>query len=303
MYIGSERIAPRNDEKRDCARARKQLAQEQGACTPVAVVDLSAPPQKKHKKKKTHKSMKVVATSTARLSPHSSPRPIPHVPIPAGTSTLPSNNWRVVLAVDDFRGESSSAWDVQFSGGEVVSQYTTPSDKEKIKKIGFEQSLEAVRTYSLWTASVATETSRILKEEHSRYLSSVTGLRNSLSQAEADNRIKDESLNTLQKTLEYTMDELKTYRERYLSPKADYSKLESELESLRLSCVEKDKKIESMEDSAIEDFKEGFSCAIQQVEVLHPGIDLTGADSRLVVRGRWIVDPRGKTSFGVVTDP
>jgi hypothetical protein len=208
-----------------------------------------------------------------------------------------------VLAVDDFRGESSSAWDVQFSGGEVVSQYTTPSDKEKIKKIGFEQSLEAVRTYSLWTASVATETSRILKEEHSRYLSSVTGLRNSLSQAEADNRIKDESLNTLQKTLEYTMDELKTYRERYLSPKADYSKLESELESLRLSCVEKDKKIESMEDSAIEDFKEGFSCAIQQVEVLHPGIDLTGADSRLVVRGRWIVDPRGKTSFGVVTDP
>jgi hypothetical protein len=39
MYIGSERIAPRNDEKRDCARARKQLAQEQGACTPVVVVD------------------------------------------------------------------------------------------------------------------------------------------------------------------------------------------------------------------------------------------------------------------------
>ncbi|CAJ2634431.1 unnamed protein product [Trifolium pratense] len=265
---GSERIAPRNDEKRDHAWDGNQLAQEQGACTPIA-----------------------------------SPRTIPHVPIPAGTSTLPSNNWRVVLAVDDFGGESSSAWDMQFSGGEVVSQYNTPSDKEKIQKIGFEQSLEAVRTYTLWTASIATETSRILKEEHSHYLSSVTGLRNSLSQAEADNRIKDESLNTLQKTLEYTMDELKTYRERYLSSKANYSKLESELESLRLSCVEKDKKIESMENSALEDFDEGFSCAIQQVEVLHPGIDLTGADSRLIVRGGRVVDPRAKTSFGVVTDP
>ncbi|MCH80104.1 hypothetical protein A2U01_0000866, partial [Trifolium medium] len=50
-----------------------------------------------------------------------------------------------------------------------------------------------------------------------------------------------------------------------------------------------------------EDFEEGFSCAIQQVEVLHPGTDLTGADSRLVVRGGRIVDPRTKTSFGLVT--
>jgi hypothetical protein len=92
-----------------------------------------------------------VAPSSAHMSPHISPHPVLQVPIlvSSSTSTLPVNNWRDALVVDDFGGESNSAWDVQFSGEEVVSQYTTSLDQENIRNLGFEQSLEAARTYSL----------------------------------------------------------------------------------------------------------------------------------------------------------
>ncbi|GAU10901.1 hypothetical protein TSUD_426730, partial [Trifolium subterraneum] len=108
----------------------------------------------------------VLAATSARASP----RPIPQVPIPTGTSTLPASNWRAKLALDDRGGETQSAWDVRFSGERVIPHYTTSSDVELIKEIGFEQSLEAVRTYSLWSASLAHETSKTLKEERSRYV-------------------------------------------------------------------------------------------------------------------------------------
>jgi hypothetical protein len=96
----------------------------------------------------------VVAPSSAHMSPHINPLPIL---ASSSTSTLPVNNWRDALVVDDFGGESNSAWDVQFSGEEVVSQYTTSLDQENIRNLGFEQSLEAARTYSLWAASIATD--------------------------------------------------------------------------------------------------------------------------------------------------
>ncbi|PNY04759.1 hypothetical protein L195_g001186 [Trifolium pratense] len=231
-----------------------------------------------------------VAPSKAHMSPRISPHPGLQVPILAGTSTLPANTWRDVLVVDDFGGESNSAWDVQFSGEEVVSQYTTA-----FRNLGFEQSLEAVRTCSLWEASIATETSKALKEEHSRYLSSVTELRNSLSQAEADIGTRDESINILKTSLKNNRDE--------------HSKLESDMLSLYLSCGEKDalikeknKRIQDLEYSALDEYDCGFLQAIQQVEVLHPGLDLSGTNSRLIVRGSRIVDPT-KSSFGVVTGP
>jgi chromosome segregation ATPase len=137
-------------------------------------------------------------------------------------------------------------------------------------------------------------TSKAIKEERSRYLSSITELRNSLSQAEADIRTKDESINILTTSLKNTRDELKTSNEKYKRLQAEYSKLESEMECFRLSCDEKDKqikeknkRIEDLEDSILDEYEYGFLRAIQQVEILHPGLDLSGLDVR---EGR-IVDP------------
>ncbi|GAU47712.1 hypothetical protein TSUD_177170 [Trifolium subterraneum] len=159
----------------------------------------------------------------SRASPHISPRPIPRVPIPTGTSTLPSNNWRAKLALADRGGETQSAWDVRFSSEGVIPHYITPSDVELIKEIGFEQSLEVVRTYSLWSASLAHETSKTLKEEHNRYVENL--------------RVKTDVITTLKASLKTTEDELATSYSKF-------SELESKMKSLQVSHTKKEKKFE-----------------------------------------------------------
>jgi chromosome segregation ATPase len=169
--------------------------------------------------------------------------------------------------------------------------------------------LEAVRAYGLWSASLATETRKTLKEERSRYLSSVTKLRSSLSRAEVDIRVKTDAINTLNESFETTKDELK-------ASKSKCSELESKLKLLQISDKEKDKRLEgnarelerkdkqiyALERSSLEEHNHGFSRAVEQLEILHPGLDASGANPRFIVREGQVVDPKARSTFGVVTD-
>ncbi|KAK2434686.1 hypothetical protein QL285_019817 [Trifolium repens] len=279
------------------------------ATTSISDVDSSAHLKKNQRRKKTTGNEKVVVLVPIRISPHVSPHPTARVSIPTGTSTLPANNWRAKMAIDDRGGESQSAWDVHFSGEEVIPHYTTSSDVKLIQDLGFEKSLEAVRAYGLWSASLATETRKTLKEERSRYLSSVTKLRSSLSRAEVDIRVKTDAINTLNESFETTKDELK-------ASKSKCSELESKLKLLQISDKEKDKRLEgnarelerkdkqiyALERSSLEEHEHGFSRAVEQLEILHPGLDASGANSRFIVREGQVVDPEARSTFGVVTD-
>jgi chromosome segregation ATPase len=179
-----------------------------------------------------------------------------------------------------------------------------------IKDLGFQQSLEAVRAYGLWSASLATETSKTLKEESSCYLSSVKNLRSSLSQAQIYLRTKtDDAFDTLSESFETTKDELKVSHSKC-------SELESKMKSLQILDKEKDKKLEGIakeleekdkriyafERSSLEEYEHGFSRVVEQFEVLHHGLDVSGVNSRFVVREGRIVDPEARSTFGVVTD-
>jgi hypothetical protein len=175
----------------------------------------------------------------SRLTPHVSPRPVHRVPIPTDTSTLPANNWRAKLALKDRGGESQSVWDVQFPGEGVISHYTTTSDVELIKDLGFEQSLDAISAYGIWSTSLASETRKNLKEERSRYFSSLTSLRSSLTKTENDLQTKTDAFDTLSESFDVTKDELQ-------ASQLKYSKLESKMESLQVSNKEKDKKLEGI---------------------------------------------------------
>jgi len=111
--------------------------------------------------------------------------------------------------------------------------------------MGVEESLEAVRNYSLRSAAIITEAIKTFETER--------------------------------------------------------SKLESELNSLRIDCNEKQKEVLKLEGDAYDSYEDGFENALQQIRVLYPDIDLSGADSMMrVLRGR-IVDPLDKAPFGVVT--
>jgi hypothetical protein len=308
------------DEER--ARFRRQIKEDQSsqgnvdardkdldAITSISDVDSSAHLKKKQRRKKTTGNEKAVVLVPIRISHHVSPQPTARVAIPTGTSTLPANNWRAKLAIDDRGGESQSAWDVHFSGEEVIPHYTTSSDVKLIQDLGFEQSLEAVRAYGLWSASLATETSKTLKEERSRYLSSMAKLRSSLSQAEVDIHVKTDAINTLNESYETTKDELK-------ASESKCSELESKLKTLQISDKEKDKRLEgnarelerkdkqiyALERSSLEEHDHGFSRAVEQLEILHPGLDASGANTRFIVREGQVVDPKARSTFGVVTD-
>jgi hypothetical protein len=307
------------------AQIRRQIEEDQSsqgnvdaqdkdldATTSISDVDSSAHLKKKQRRKKTTGNEKAVVLVPIRISHHVSPQPTARVAIPTGTSTLPANNWRAKLAIDDRGGESQSAWDVHFSGEEVIPHYTTSSDVKLIQDLGFEQSLEAVRAYGLWSASLATETSKTLKEERSRYLSSMAKLRSSLSQAEVDIRVKTDAINTLNESYETTKDELK-------ASESKCSELESKLKSLQISDKEKDKRLEgnarelerkdkqiyALERSSLEEHNHGFSRAVEQLEILHPGLDASGANPRFIVREGQVVDPEARSTFSafsVVTD-
>jgi phosphatidate phosphatase PAH1 len=98
---------------------------------------------------------------------------------------------------------------VHFSRKGVIPHYTTSSDVKLIKGLGFEQFLQTVRAYNLWSASLVTETNKTLKEQHSRYLASLTKLSSSLNQTEIDLYIKNDDVDTLNVSLETAKDELK----------------------------------------------------------------------------------------------
>ncbi|PNX70988.1 hypothetical protein L195_g057944 [Trifolium pratense] len=63
----------------------------------------------------------------------------------------------------------------------------------------------------------------------------------------------------------------------------------------------KDKCIHVLERSSVEEFELGFARALEQLEILHPGLDTRGANSRFVVENGRIVNPKARSTFGVVT--
>jgi hypothetical protein len=100
------------------AAIKAQKAKE-GAENEMSSPTRVPPPPKKSKKKRD-----VVASAGPRdtqRSPSQPPRTIHLTPPPTSSSALPADNWRAVLAINDYGGEQNSAWDLNFSGGNILS--------------------------------------------------------------------------------------------------------------------------------------------------------------------------------------
>jgi len=68
------------------------------------------------------------------------PEPTPFVP--------PSGTWRFELSACRSGVGDPSLWDVEFPFKSVLNQVSTPGDKVKMKELGINESLQAIRSYS-----------------------------------------------------------------------------------------------------------------------------------------------------------
>jgi hypothetical protein len=53
-------------------------------------------------------------------------------------------------------------WDSRFDFEDVAGQLTVPKDKKMIEDLGVEQSLDAIQSNSLWAASLAAESKKLI---------------------------------------------------------------------------------------------------------------------------------------------
>ncbi|RHN66637.1 hypothetical protein MtrunA17_Chr3g0093471 [Medicago truncatula] len=66
--------------------------------------------------------------------------------------------WRSELATFKSGAEDSSLWDVEFPFNHAWNEVSKQGDKAKMKKLGINESLKAMRAYSLWASALANST-------------------------------------------------------------------------------------------------------------------------------------------------
>jgi hypothetical protein len=257
-----------------------------------------SPPLKKSKKKKD------VGTSAGPQDTHKSPprppRSIRLTPPPTSSFALPADNWRVVLATNDYGGEQNSAWDLKFSGGNIVSQYTSSSDRERIGSLSYEEALEASRTYALQSAAIVTEVGKSFASERAEFQSSLTAARVSLAQAEHKMRGMEASIDIYAEEEGKYKEDLHNAREECQTFREKCSQLEEEKKSRELVHG---KKIKELEYNALDCYEDGFGNAIKQTLMFYPDLDLSHVDSGKRVQGGRLVITEVDEPFGIVTGP
>ena len=77
-----------------------------------------------------------------------------------------------------------SLWDVDFPFKSVLNQVSTRGDKAKMKHLGINESLQAMRSYSFWASSLANSTERFCRDQRQHYLEILQSLEDKVSTLE-----------------------------------------------------------------------------------------------------------------------
>jgi len=163
-------MAPLTQEERRAARAQKVMVQ--GVIPSFSIQDkhtgssVARPqgPSSKRPSKRHHPNTSMVVASEV-IERHDEPEasePAPFVP--------PSGTWHSELAVCLSGVGDPSLWDVDFPFKSVLNQVSTPGDKAKMKQLGINESLQAIRSYSFWASSLANSTERLCHDQRQHYL-------------------------------------------------------------------------------------------------------------------------------------
>jgi len=269
-------MAPLMQEERRAARAQKVVVQ--GVIPPSVIQDKhtqssAAGPQGQSSKcpsKRHHPntSMVVAAEVAEGHDEPEAPEPTPTPFIP------PSGTWRSELTACRSGVGDPSLWDVDFPFKSVLNQVSTPGDKAKMKELGINESLQAIRSYSFWASSLANSTERLCRDQRQHYLEVLQSL--------------EEKVATLEQRcaeLEYLHSRATCKLERaelgLSTSSAKYKALEktkSDLQSLLISTQEeRDQlvaRISELTSQGVADYDHGFQAALDRVHEMLPALDL-----------------------------
>ena len=263
-------MAPLTQEERRAARAaQKAVVQGIGPSSVVqdkhtqsSAARSQGPSSKRPSKRRhPHTSMVVAADAAEGRAEPEAPEPTPTPFIP------PSGTWRSELTACRSGVGDPSLWDVEFPFKSVLNQVSTPEDKAKMKELGVNESLQAIRSYSFWASSLANSTERVCREQRQQYLENLQSLEQRCAELE-------DLLSRANSKLERAELALGTSSAKYKA----LEKTKSDLQSLLISTQEeRDQlvaRISELTSQGVADYDHGFQAALDRVHEMLPALDL-----------------------------
>jgi myosin heavy subunit len=276
-------MAPLTAEERRIAREKNQVVRGL-ASSPVVSRDMVTISTSQQKTTRTKKARTDTVGSSALVSRVVEPEPEFEAGATSTTFFTPvqfaRDDWRSNLLVGKYEVKDGvSLWDSRFPLEEVVAHLSVPEDKKAIEDLGVEQSLDAIQSYSLWTASLAAESKRLLtgfSEQRCSYHARNLELKNKIQDLERQ-------LQVLRDKLTRTTDKLKEAEQKMTTSTQEYHNLEKAKEDLQSSlqvvqeeCESLRSRLDELQASSTDEYDNGFNSALGRVMERFPDMDLTG---------------------------
>jgi len=227
-------MAPLTQEERRAARAQKVVVQGVAHSPFIqdkhigSFVARTQSPSSKHPSKRCHPntSMVVAAEAVERHDEPEASEAAPYVP--------PDETWYSELAVFQSGVRDPSLWDVDFPFKSVLNQVSTPGDKAKMKRLEINESLQAMRSYSLWASSIDNSTNRLCRDQRQHYFEILQSLEDKVSTLEQQCAELENLYNCATNKLERAESDFNTSSVKYQA----LEKAKSDLQSLLASAQE-----------------------------------------------------------------
>ncbi|KEH33514.1 hypothetical protein MTR_3g044960 [Medicago truncatula] len=178
------------------------------------------PPSKtSSKKRRPNSSMVVIPEVVEEHAELEASEPAPYVGSP-GT-------WRSKLATFKSSAEDSSLWDVEFPFNHTLNEVSNQGDKAKMKKLVINESLKAMRAYSLWTSALANSTERLCLGQRQEYLDLLQSLKDKITPLEERCAELENSYNHATSKLAKAESDLQLSSEKYQALEKAKTKIQS----------------------------------------------------------------------------
>jgi archaellum component FlaC len=190
------------------------------------------------------------------------------------------DDWRSNLLVGKYEVKDGvSLWDSRFPLEEVVNSLSVPEDKKAMEDLGVEQSLDAIQSYSLWTASLAAESKRLLtgfSKQRRSYHAQNLELKNKIQDLEHQYQVLRDKLTRTTDKLKEAEQKMTTSTQEYRNLEKAKEDLQSSLQVVQEECESLRSRLDELQASSTDEYDNGFNSALGRVMERFPDMDLSG---------------------------
>jgi len=166
--------------------------------------------------------------------------------------------WHSELAVYKSGTDDTSLWDVDFPFDDVFDQASTSKDKAKMKRLGINESLRAMRSYFLWASALANSTEKLCRGQREYYLTILKSWEDKVIPLEERCAKLENWYNNVTRKLDVAESDLKTSREKYPALEKAKSEIQSHLASAQEDGDQLRTRISELASQGVADFDNGF---------------------------------------------